>query len=169
MKEEIIDWIKTIIVGLLMGLVLITFAQPTIVNGDSMNPTLNSGDVLLGNRFVYKVKDLNRGDIIVFEFEQEEKNFIKRVIGVEGDTVEIKNGIVYVNDLALEEPYLDDIDITSSNLKVEVPKGTVFAVGDNRNNSKDSRYSEVGPVDKSLILGKAYFRLYPFSKIGIVK
>ncbi len=166
MKKEIIEWVKTIMCSLLIALIITTFASPTIVNGISMAPTLDNYDLLLINKLAYKDKNIVRGDIIVFKFEEENKNLIKRVIGVEGDTVEINKGIVSVNGIELTEKYIDFEDISSKDLKIVVPKDSIFVLGDNRNDSRDSRNVEIGTVAEDTILGKAYFRLFPFSKIG---
>ncbi len=169
MKKEIIEWARTIIISLLAALLITTFALPTIVYGTSMAPTLDTYDLLLINKLLYKVQDPAYGDVVVFEFEPERKNMIKRVIGIEGDTVEINNGIVSVNGTELEEGYIYDTDTSSRDLKIVVPKGKIFVLGDNRNDSRDSRSKEIGPVDKDIIIGKAYFRLFPFPKIGKIK
>lgn len=169
MKKEIIEWAKTITISLLAALLITTFALPTIVYGTSMAPTLDSYDLLLINKLLYKVENLTHGDIVVFKFEPEGMNMIKRVIGIEGDTVEINNGIIYVNGTELEEGYIYDTDISSKDLKIVVPKGKIFVLGDNRNNSRDSRDKDIGTVGEDVIVGKAYFRLFPFSKIGEIK
>lgn len=169
MKKEIIEWAKTIIASVLAALLITTFALPTIVYGTSMAPTLDSYDLLLINKLSYKTREPVRGDIIVFRNESVGKNMVKRIIGIEGDTVEINNGIVFVNGSELEEIYIDDEDITSRDLKVIVPRDKIFVLGDNRNDSRDSRNREIGPVGEDVIVGKAYFRLFPFSKVGKVK
>lgn len=169
MEKEIMEWLKSIVVALILGVIITTFAQPTIVRGPSMEPTLQNYNLLLVNRALYKLKEPSHGDIVVFKFEVEKKNLIKRVIGVAGDTVEISSGIVYVNGSELEEVYLGDIDISSKDLQVVVPRNSVFVLGDNRNDSKDSRSTEVGTVNKELILGKAYLRLFPFNKLGRIR
>lgn len=169
LKKEIIEWIKTICTSLLISLVIITFARPTIVDGHSMNPTLKHYDILLMNQLLYKTKDPAHGDVIIFKLESEGRNLVKRVIGIEGDLVEIKDGRVFVNGIELEEDYILETDISSKDLTLVVPEGKFFVLGDNRNGSKDSRSIDVGPVDEDIILGKAYFRLFPFTKIGVIE
>ena len=168
MKEEIYEWIKTIITSFAIALIITTFALPTIVSGTSMYPTLDNHDVLLLSKLTYKLYKPSLGDIVVFEPAGEDKNFIKRVIGVEGDIVEFKSGKVFVNSIQLNEEYLWELDVVSEDIIVEVPKGKLFVLGDNRNNSKDSRNVNVGLVDEGIVIGKAYFRLFPFSRIGAV-
>lgn len=98
------------------------------------------------------------------------KNYIKRIIAIAGDHVAIKDGTVYVNGTALQEDYVLPVkDTLSSDMELVVPEGKVFVMGDNRNGSKDSRSTEVGPVDYHTIIGKAYFRLYPLSKLGPIE
>ncbi|QUH26557.1 signal peptidase I [Serpentinicella alkaliphila] len=166
-KNEAIEWIKALGVSVILAAFLVMFARPTIVYGDSMNQTLQHKDILLTNQAYYKVKDFTYGDIIVFK-SIENTNYIKRVIGVGGDVVKILNGVVYINDVELIEEYIFEDDYLSSDLEVIVPEGKVFVLGDNRNDSKDSRHWAVGLVDESIIVGRAYVRLFPFKNIGSI-
>lgn len=166
-KKEILEWVKAIGFSVLVASILIIFARPTVVYGDSMNYTLKHRDILLTNQMYYKINDFSYGDIIVFK-SKENKNYIKRVIGIEGDTINITNGEVYINGILLQEDYTFEEDQTSSDLEVKVPVGKVFVLGDNRNNSTDSRHYSVGLVDESIVLGKAYLRLFPFNKVGSI-
>lgn len=166
-KKEVMEWIKSIAFSMLFGLLLILFARPTIVYGDSMNNTLKDLDILLTNQSYYRVNEFSYGDIIVFK-SPENTNYIKRVIGVAGDQVTINKGKVFINGRLLDETYILEEDYVSMDLEVVVPKGKVFVLGDNRNNSKDSRHKDIGLLDKSVILGKAYLRLFPFSEIGSI-
>ncbi len=167
-KKEAFEWLKTIGYSLALAMLITIFALPTVVSGASMYPTLEDYDVLLLSKAIYKLHGPQRGDIVVFQHQPDAKNYIKRVIGIEGDIVEIKDGLVYVNGIQLEEDYLIEADIKSVDIKVQVTKGKYFVLGDNRNGSKDSRSVEVGLVDEETIIGKAYFRLFPISKIGMV-
>ncbi len=168
-KKEAFEWLKTIGYSFALAMLITIFALPTVVSGVSMYPTLEDYDVLLLSKAIYKLHGPHRGDIVVFEHQPDAKNYIKRVIGIEGDIVEIKAGLVYVNGIQLEEEYLIEEDIRSVDIKVEIPNGKYFVLGDNRNGSKDSRSAEVGLVDEEIIIGKAYFRLFPFDKIGTVE
>jgi len=166
-KKEVIEWTKAIGFSLGFATLLILFARPTVVYGNSMNETLKNMDILLTNQVQYRVKDFERGDIIVFK-SIENTNYIKRIVGVAGDTVKIVDGKVYINGLMLEEDYISEVDYTSEDLEVFIPEGKVFVLGDNRNNSTDSRHWTVGLVDEFVILGKSYVRLYPFNKVGSI-
>lgn len=172
-RKEIFEWIKVFALAIVFAFIITQFIKPTLVRGDSMYSTLEEGDYLIINRMSYKFKEPQRGDIIVFEsdLQQEDgtnKDLVKRVIGVGGDTVKIKDSIVYVNGEVLDEPYIHD-EVTDGDIDTVVPEGCVFVLGDNRDISMDSRYEEVGFVDESDILGKVFVRLYPFNKIGLLE
>ena len=138
-----------------------------------MSKTLNGGDQILVNRFVYKVTDPKTNDIVVFLPNGNEKShyYVKRVIGVPGDTVQIKNGTVYVNGKAFDEE-TDVASIEDAGLAAEeITLGAeeYFVLGDNRDNSNDSRYKEVGPVKRSKITGRIIFRFYPWKNAGVIR
>ena len=145
-----------------------------IVSGPSMKNTLVDGDwlLLLGNTFY---NDPARGDIVVVSKDSYDDGtpIIKRVIALEGQKVDIdfESGIVYVDDVALEEPYIRTVTTTPEGVEfpVTVPGGCVFVLGDNRNNSRDSRYPAIGMVDTREILGKAIFLFFPGNEKGAVK
>ena len=171
-KKEIFEWVKVFALAIVFAFIITQFIKPTLVRGDSMYSTLEEGDYLIINRMSYKFKDPERGDIIVFEsdLQQEDgsnKDLVKRVIGVSGDRVKIENSKVYVNGEELTEPYIHD-EVTEGDIDTVVPEDSVFVLGDNRDISLDSRYSEVGFIDNSDILGKVFIRLYPFNKIGLL-
>ena len=173
MKKEILEWVKTIIISLIIALVITTFIKPTIVKHYSMQPTLDENDFLIINRLLYTRGTPERGDIIVFESNQrdnsgDQKLLIKRIIGLPGEDIEIRGGQVYINEELLNEPYLAD-DYTHGNIYQMIPENTLFVMGDNRNNSLDSRNEGLGLVDFEDIVGKAFFRLYPFSEIGTIE
>lgn len=172
MTKEILEWIKTIVVSVVIALVITTFIRPTLVKGHSMYPTLEPNNYLIINKIPYMIHEPERGDIVVFKshlktFDGKEKDLIKRVIAVEGDTLEIKDGDIYVNGEKIHENYING-DYTSGDIKIEVGKGEVFVMGDNRGNSLDSRDPRVGPVDINTIRGKVLVRLFPFNEIGKV-
>ena len=127
------------------------------IDGNSMNPTLLNGEYLLISNFAYQLDDPQRGDIIVFRHPQSEMNLIKRVIGLPGDTVAIQNGIVSVNGVVIDEPYIQAAPTYSSSWVV--PDGQYFVLGDNRNNSSDSHAWGFLPIDH--ILGKALVVYWP--------
>ncbi|MGI6727508.1 MAG: signal peptidase I [Anaerovoracaceae bacterium] len=168
------EWIKDIAVALIIGILVLQFVKPTIVKEHSMDPTLNENDYIFLSKQSYRFHEPESGDIIVFHTDLlqangKEKLLIKRIIGIPGDVISITDGVVYRNGEALEESYILD-DYTATDMEeVVVPKDSVFVMGDNRQNSIDSRDSSVGYVKEDLIVGKAVFRLYPFNKIGLIK
>ncbi len=168
--NETLDWIIHIAVAVLIGVLIVTFVgQRTLVHDISMQPTLVEGDNLVVEKLSPKLGGLHRGDIIVFKVPEENRQLIKRLIAVEGDKVEIKDGKVYVND---EESKVVDLPGVETNpgdnpaySKLTVPAGHVYVLGDNRPYSNDSRAK--GPIETKRITGRAIFRFYPFNKIGI--
>ena len=163
--EEAKDWIISIVVAVVLAFLIRQFiVELYIVDGPSMRPTLQSQERLVVNKFIYHLRTPEKGEILVFKYPRnQDRDFIKRVIATEGDTIEIKDGRVYVNDQMLNEDYI--LEKTRSEYpKSTVPAGTVFVMGDNRNNSEDSRFADVGFVPYSLIKGKARLVFWPFSQ-----
>ncbi|PLS19705.1 signal peptidase I [Bacillus sp. M6-12] len=154
-------WRLTRIIVILMC--MSHFFHFAIVPSESMYPTMHVKDYLM----VYtQIDEYERGDIIAFKFpENEEETYLKRVIGLPGDTVEVKDGLVYVNDNSLQEDYLNEKP-TYTYSKTVVPEGNYFVLGDNRNNSYDSH--NWGFVKKEKIRGKAVVRLLPFSRFHVI-
>lgn len=172
-KREIIDWVKTIVVSLVLAFLIVQVIKPTIVSGESMYPTLNDRDYLILNRMAYKFGDIDRGDIIVFKSDLrqdngKQKDLIKRVIAIPGDHLIIKDSKVYINGEVQNEPYIHN-EYTSGDIDVVIPQNEVFVMGDNRENSRDSRSSDVGLVNEDDIIGEVMIRLLPLNKIGTVK
>jgi signal peptidase I len=136
-----------------------------MVEGPSMMPTLENHERLLVNKFIYFIEAPRKGEIIVFRYPRDpSRDFIKRVIATGGDTVEIRNGRVYINGDLLEEKYILERTKGSYN-KAIVPPDHVFVMGDNRNNSEDSRFSDVGFVPFKLIKGKASVVFWPLGEL----
>ena len=137
-----------------------------------MADTLSNGDQILVNRFIYKVTDPKPNDLIVFLPNGNEKShyYVKRVIAVPGDTVQIKSGAVYVNGELFEEEVdvyaMEEEGLESYEIKLE--EDEYFVLGDNRNNSEDSRYANIGNVKKEYMIGKAWFVVSPFKKFGFL-
>lgn len=170
MKKEIIEWVKTIVTAVVLALIITTFIRPTLVKGVSMVPTLEQNNYLLLYRMAYVGDKMPKhGDIVVFKSHLtldngEEKDLVKRVIAVGGDHIVITGGKVYVNDQLLQEDYING-DFTNDEVDEIIPEGTIFAMGDNRMNSRDSRDPMVGVIKKDAIIGKVFVRLFPFNKI----
>lgn len=164
-KKETIEWIKSIVTAVVIAILIKTFIfNTTYVLGNSMYPTLHEKDRLFANKISLYFTGPSRGDVIVIQApDTPDKDYIKRVIGLEGDTVEIKEGKVYVNGVVLKEEYLDSETYTHiyEDSIWEVPEGHVFVLGDNREQgaSKDSRY--FGSVSLKTIKGITEFRYFP--------
>ncbi len=179
-KSDLWEWIKALIIAfLLAALIRFVLFTPIVVDGESMMPTLESGERMIVNKLNYKVGDIQRFDIVVFH-APEKKDYIKRVIGVPGDTLEYKNDQLYINDKKVNETYLQDyknqivdggtltedfslLDYTGKKI---IPKGYYFVMGDNRRNSKDSRH--IGLVSEEKIVGKASVVFWPIENFGTI-
>ncbi|MDO4284598.1 MAG: signal peptidase I [Eubacteriales bacterium] len=159
---------------LLLSYLLIHYVgQRTEVFGHSMMPTLDSGDQLVVDKISYRFRDPERYDIIVFPFQyQENTYYIKRIIGLPGETVRIdEDGVIYINGKVLNEGYGREVIYDPGLAVNEITLGDdeYFVLGDNRNNSQDSRDPSVGNIHREDIIGRAFLRIYPFSKFGILK
>lgn len=153
------QWIRDIGLAMLLVLAITTFIKPTIVHGTSMNPNLQDGDYLLVSKQAYTFDEPERGEIIIFPVGEDNKLYIKRVIGLPGDVITIKNGEVYINGKVDAQNYTLD-GYTSGNIdELVVPDGEVFVLGDNRLNSIDSR--EIGTQEIEDVKGVAFVRLWP--------
>jgi signal peptidase I len=167
--RSIIEWILVIGGALAVALLVKTFLlQAFYIPSESMVSTLEVGDRVLVNKLSYDVDDVERGDIIVFEKPAGEAgdidDLIKRAVGLPGETIEGRDGQVFIDGEPLDEPYLDEGVTTSDFGPVEVPEGMLFMMGDNRGNSRDSRF--FGPVDGELIVGRAFLRVWPLGNAG---
>ena len=172
--REILDWILHIALAVIIGLLIVTYvAQRTVVFKQSMEPTLHEGDNLVVEKISPRLGLIKRGDIVIIKnasphFAEEKKELIKRVVAVEGDTVEIKDGMVYINGEPEKNGYTRaDYTPPGPNKEYDsltLEKGYVYVLGDNRGNSTDSR--ALGPIKAANICGKAIFRFYPFSRLG---
>lgn len=164
--EEVKDWLISIVVAVVLAFLIRQFVvELYIVDGPSMRPTLQSQQRLVVNKFIYSFREPEKGEILVFQYPRDpSRDFIKRVIATPGDTVEIKDGRVLVNDQVLSEDYI--LEKTRGDYpKSTVPQGTVFVMGDNRNNSEDSRFADVGFVPDALIKGKAVLVFWPVADL----
>lgn len=161
---EIRDWVISIAVAVALAMFIRTFVvELYLVDGPSMMPTLEHQQRLVVNKFIYKMRAPERGEILIFQYPRDKsRDFIKRVIAVPGDTIEIKEHNVYVNGELQNEDYI----LAKSRMdypKTTIPEGHVFVMGDNRNNSEDSRFPDVGFVPYDLLKGKAMLVFWPLS------
>jgi len=161
-SREAWEWVRSIAVAVVLALVIRFFLfEVFVVEGRSMYPTLEEHERLVVNKLVYRFDEPNPGDIVVFEFGPR-RDFIKRVIGVGGDTIEIRNGLVYRNQELLLEPYLlNSMEQQLYYGPVQVPPGHLFLMGDYRGNSMDSRDPRVGFVSLERIKGRAFLIFWP--------
>ncbi|MRX70574.1 signal peptidase I [Bacillus lacus] len=178
-KSEFLEWVKALAVAFLIAVLVRTFLfTPIIVDGESMMPTLEDQDRMIVNKIGYKVDSPERFDIVVFH-ATEEKDYIKRIIGLPGDHIEYKNDVLYINGMEYDEPYLDQFkrqlidppltepftleDIIGQST---IPEGHVFVMGDNRRYSKDSRH--IGTVPIGDVMGKTNLVYWPFEVMRVV-
>ncbi len=173
-KKEIIGNIVYVAAVLAITICVICFVgQRTKVDGDSMYPTLHDGDNLIVDKISYRFNDPDRFDVIIFPYPQNEKVFyIKRIIGLPGETIQIDyDGNIYIDGEVLSEEYGYEVMVNPGIAADSITLGEdeYFVLGDNRNESNDSRYSDVGPIDEDDIIGRAWVRFFPFSDAGLVK
>jgi signal peptidase I len=165
----VVLWLRDLVISATASILIITFLyQPVRVEGTSMLPRLEDSDRLFINKFVYHVSAIERGDVVVFHYPRDpEKSYIKRVIGLPGDQIRIDRGNVWVNGKLLREPYVPaEYRDTRSMAEITVPPDCYFMMGDHRSISSDSR--DFGPVERSLIYGKAVFIYWPARDLGVV-
>ncbi|OIJ17815.1 signal peptidase I [Anaerobacillus alkalidiazotrophicus] len=179
-KSETWEWLKAVLIALLLAFVIRYFLfAPIVVDGQSMMPTLQNNDRLIVNKIGYTIGKPKRFDIVVFH-ATEEKDYIKRVIGLPGDSISYENDVLYINGEPVDEPYLNEYKGNTYNLPFTgdftlrdytghevVPDGHIFVLGDNRQHSKDSR--NIGFIPYERIVGSANVVFWPFSEIRIAK
>lgn len=171
--RNIVEWVGIVVAALLAAFVIKTFLfQAFYIPSASMDPTLHIGDRVLVNKMSYRLHDVRRGDVIVFErppgntAEPEIKDLIKRVIALPGDTIESRDGEVYVNGRRLNEPYLDDSVMTTGIDRQKVPDDRYWVMGDNRTESRDSRV--FSSIPEKSIIGRAFVRVWPVGHLGLL-
>ena len=171
--RELVGMILYIGIVLVITFLIITFVgQRTHVSGDSMKNTLNHGDQLIVDKITYRFRDPVRFDIIVFPYKYEENTYyIKRIIGLPGETVQIADGEIYINGEVLKESYGREViqDPGMAAEPIELGEDEYFVLGDNRNASSDSREPSVGVICGEDIVGRAWIRIWPLNKAGILK
>ena len=160
------EMLETLVLTVILFMLIRTGVQNYKIEGQSMQPNFQDGEYLLVNKLAYVLNEPQRGDVVVFHYPNDpERDFIKRVVGLPGDTVEVRDGQVYVNGSPMQEPYATEAINYSAGLTVVEPK-TLYVLGDNRGNSEDSH--RWGLLDQNLVIGTAWIVLYPVSKAGVV-
>lgn len=171
--KEVISMLLYLGVVLVLTFLIVRYVgQRTQVIGESMYPTLYDGDNLIVDKISYRFKDPERYDIIVFPYQYEDNTYyIKRIIGLPGETVQITDGVIYINGNVLDEDYGREVMLGSGLAADEIQLGAdeFFVLGDNRNESKDSREPAVGNIERDDIIGRAFVRIWPFDRFGILK
>jgi len=163
--NDLMEWIKSLVIAVVLAVLIHTFLfAVVIVSGPSMEPTLHDGERLIMNKIVYLFHEPERGDVVVFH-ATEADDYIKRVIGIAGDTIEFRNNHLFLNGKPVEEPYLTNA-YTKDFGPVTVPEGTIFVMGDNRINSKDSR--EIGAVPLDKVVGRVKLLIWPIHHLRMV-
>jgi signal peptidase I len=165
--RELRVWARDLLLAICFAVVIIVFLyQPVTVEGTSMAPLISNQERIFINKLVYKFEAISRGDVVVFWYPNDRtKSFIKRVVGLPGETVEIRQGRVYVDGTPLEEPYILPAYLDSNNFgPFVVPARQYFVMGDHRDSSNDSRM--FGPVPAEYIYGKAVFAYWPMDHFG---
>src|SRR5690625_2438634 len=181
-SNEWSNWLRAFIIALLFALIVRSFLfSPIIVDGPSMQPTLYDRDQMIVNKFIYHLKDPERFDIVIFHASNE-KDFIKRVIGLPGEHVKVKDNILYIDGKRVEQPFLHSNENTPVNYPIitndfslemlpgfheVIPEGYVLVLGDNRSNSTDSR--SIGLISIDQIVGKTNLVYWPFERMHVVK
>lgn len=171
-KKELMEWLRAILLALIVGSILSMTVRPTLVSGNSMAPTLNDRNYLIIDKVTYRFEPPARGDIVVFKTKLKtaqgvSKDLIKRIIAVPGDELVVEGGDVFVNGHQLKESYVLE-EITEGSLKMTIPPEKVFVLGDNRHISMDSRSDQVGLIPYYDIRGKILIRVLPVKDFGQV-
>lgn len=173
LKEFLNTSIYILVVLILTYCVVNFVGQRTEVIGSSMEPTLSDGDNLIVDKITYRIRDPKRFEIIVFPYQLAENTYyIKRIIGLPGETVMIdEEGRIYIDGEVLEEDYGKEVirDAGLASREIHLADDEYFVMGDNRNDSADSRFISVGNIKRDHIIGRAWIRIYPFDKFGILK
>jgi len=167
-----LEWVVVLGGALIVALLIRAFlVQAFYIPSESMEPTLRESDRVLVNKLSYDLHEVNRGDVVVFHRPPSEPaggidDLIKRAIGLGGETIEGRDGRIWIDDRPLIEPYLTDAAVTSDFGPLLIPEDHVFVMGDNRQNSRDSRF--FGPIDEDLIVGRAFVRVWPVPRVGLL-
>lgn len=174
-NSKIWEWVKAIVLAVGLAMIIRFFIfEPYLVEGSSMDPTLKDGDRLFVNKTLKFIGSIEKGDVVIIDGKDENIRYVKRIIGLPGDTVRAEDGKVFVNGKELEEPYLKGNEeeaeqmgmlLTNDFNEIKVPKGNYFVMGDNRLNSMDSR-NGLGLIEADRILGRSEFIFFPFDHLA---
>ncbi len=165
--QDLRGWTRDLVIALCLALAILIFLyRPVRVEGTSMSPLIRDQERIFINEFVYHFEPVERGDVVVFWYPLDKtKSFIKRVVGLPGDFIEIRRGLLYINGVRMDEPYVPPSFFDASSYgPVRVPEKSYFVLGDHRDSSNDSRM--FGPVPRAYIYGKAVFAYWPVSRFG---
>jgi len=170
--RTLLEWFIAAVLAILFFLVMRNFVfRVAHVTGSSMQPTLAEGNIVILNRAGWLLFGPRHGDIVAFPYRLDpSENFIKRIIGLEGDVIDLRDGAFYVNDVRLEDDFAHEriVQRGDENFPFVVPPGTLFVLGDNRNGSKDSRFTAVGAVPVTDVVGRVVLRVWPMPSFGRV-
>lgn len=170
--KELAGWLLYIVLIIALTWIVVTFVgQRTEVSGSSMETTLSDKDQLIVDKMTYRFRDPKRYDIVVFPYQyQDNTYYIKRIIGLPGETVQILSGMVYIDGMRLDEHYGNEVMENPGIAEEPLTLGEdeYFVLGDNRNNSSDSRASDVGLIHRKDLIGRAWIRVWPLSQIGVI-
>lgn len=171
--KELVGWIVSILLIVAVSYLIVTFVgQRTQVSGSSMETTLSDGDHLIVDKISYRFREPQRYEIVVFPYRYEKNTYyIKRIIGLPGETVQIVDGYIYINGKQLDEHYGNE-KIEEAGMAAEpvtLGEDEYFVMGDNRNNSQDSRVSDVGAIHRDELMGRAWIRIWPLDQFGVIK
>lgn len=173
LSKGLFNWLVLVLVAVILGYAVVSFAFQTVtVIGPSMNSTLKDGELVIVNKLTYKFEDIDRYDIVAYSLVEKDGYFdIKRVIGLPGEKISIKDGVININGQPLDNSVINEKILVSGIAKKEISLGEdeYFLIGDNVNNSEDSRYTNIGSVSKVEILGKVCFVLTPKESRGKVR
>jgi signal peptidase I len=172
-KDSLWEFVKFLLIAAIIVIpIRIWVAQPFIVSGSSMVPSFENGEYLIVDEFSYHFREPQRGEVVIFRYPKDQsKFFIKRIIGLPNERISIKDNKIFIfneefpGGISIEESYIGD-DIYMANLNATLDENQYFVLGDNRKMSSDSRFW--GPLEERLIIGRAWLRLWPFSKLGIL-
>lgn len=168
-KSKLRETVETLIGAVLLAVFIMVFvAQAFTVDGPSMEPTFYTGERILADKLTFRFRDPRRGDVIVFDPPVESDYYIKRIVGIPGDEVMIRNGKLYVNGLVASDDYTTG-PMAGDYGPAIVPENSYFVLGDNRINSKDSRDRSVGMIPRNLIIGRVLLRYWPLSRTGLIE